>query len=71
MSGSILILAGLAILNRMNVRSLIPYILLGIVLWVAVLKSGVHATLAGVALAMFIPFSGAPRDEFEPPLRAM
>lgn len=32
-----------------------PYLLVGIVMWIAVLKSGVHATLAGVVLAMFIP----------------
>lgn len=45
----------LALLNRNRVGSLVPYIFFGMVMWVAVLKSGVHATLAGVVLAMFIP----------------
>lgn len=45
----------LALFNRRNVVSRSPYILIGIIMWVAALKSGVHATLAGVILAMFIP----------------
>ena len=44
------------IMNRRGVLGLTPYILVGIVMWAAVLKSGVHATLAGVVTAMFIPF---------------
>jgi NhaA family Na+:H+ antiporter len=52
----------LAALNRCNVQSLAAYVLVGIVLWVCVLKSGVHATLAGVALAFAIPL----RDRREP-----
>ena len=43
------------LLNRRGVMEMTPYVLIGIVLWVAVLKSGVHATLAGLALAAFIP----------------
>jgi len=42
-------------LNRSRIGSLWPYILVGAVLWVLVLKSGVHATLAGVVTAAFIP----------------
>jgi NhaA family Na+:H+ antiporter len=45
----------LALLNRRNVVSLVPYALVGVVMWAAVLKSGVHATLAGVLVALFIP----------------
>jgi len=45
----------LFLINRSGVIRIAPYILTGIVLWVAVLKSGVHATLAGVVLAFFIP----------------
>lgn len=45
----------LTIMSRKGVSSVSPYIWVGIIMWVAVLKSGVHATLAGVALAAFIP----------------
>src|SRR6185295_10849833 len=59
---------GLALLNRFGVLRLTPYILLGIFVWVCVLKSGVHATLAGVAIAFAIPLKVA-GDRAQSPLR--
>ncbi len=56
----------LAYLNWRHVSSVSAYILVGIVMWVAVLKSGVHATLAGVALAMFIPMRSKEEPERSP-----
>lgn len=53
----------LALLNWRKVTAISPYLLVGVVLWVAVLKSGVHATLAGVVLACFIPMRGAASDD--------
>ena len=50
-------LAVLFIMNRLGVVKKAAYIIVGIILWVSVLKSGVHATLAGVALAFMIPLS--------------
>jgi len=57
-TGSILVLL---LMNMRGVQGVSPYILVGLVLWTAVLKSGVHATLAGVILGLIIPATG--RDE--------
>ena len=59
-------LVGLLILNLRNTCQTAPYILLGIILWVAVLKSGVHATLAGVACAFFIPVMSRKDENIRP-----
>lgn len=42
-------------LNRLKINTLLPYLLLGLFLWIAIWKSGLHATLAGVLLAFTIP----------------
>ncbi len=52
---AVLPVAGLVILNWRGVRSVAPYVVLGVILWALVLKSGVHATLAGVITALAIP----------------
>ena len=63
-------IAILFVLNRLHVCEKVPYVLVGLVMWVALLKSGVHATLAGVVLAMFIPIAGrGPNDAS--PLRSL
>jgi len=55
-------LAGAIALNRFGIKKIAPYILIGIFMWVCVLKSGVHATLAGVVLAFCIPLTGKKGD---------
>ncbi len=52
----------LFIMNRMGVVRKAAYMIVGVILWVSVLKSGVHATLAGVALAFFIPLRSKDKD---------
>lgn len=47
----------LTLLNKAKVRSMAPYLLVGMVLWAAILNSGVHATLAGVIVGCFIPLT--------------
>jgi NhaA family Na+:H+ antiporter len=55
-------IAGLFLLKWRRVESVIPYLLVGVILWIAVLKSGVHATLAGVVLGFFIPLNATDAD---------
>ena len=53
-------------LNRRRVTELAPYLFVGLIMWTAVLKSGVHSTLAGVTLAFFIPMRDPARPERSP-----
>jgi len=63
-------LVALIVLNLAGVRRIAPYVLVGILVWICVLKSGVHATLAGVALGFAIPLRGSDKGA-EPPLRRL
>lgn len=71
LSLSSIALAGLCLpflylLNRRNVTNIAPYLIIGLVMWVFVLKSGIHATLAGVVLALFIPMFDKTDPEHSP-----
>ena len=61
------IYGGLLILNRLGVQRLPVYLILGLIMWYFMLKSGVHATLAGVLLAFALPFGNG--DENSPSYR--
>ena len=59
---ALLSIATLIIMNRRGVVKKAAYIIVGMILWVSVLKSGVHATLAGVALAFTIPLKSTDKE---------
>ncbi|MNR98384.1 Na(+)/H(+) antiporter NhaA [compost metagenome] len=60
LAGAAIVIGNLIIFHRMRVKVLWPYLALGAVLWVLVFASGVHATLAGVILALTIPLKLTP-----------
>lgn len=53
--GAFFFIVGLSLLNALNVRMILPYMIIGIGLWVALLDAEVHGTIAGVLVGMFIP----------------
>jgi len=63
---ALLVLLIILVINRGGVRAIGPYVFLGVLFWAAMLKSGIHATIAGVILAMLTPsrpyFSSADYD---------
>ncbi|PZQ48723.1 MAG: Na+/H+ antiporter NhaA [Micavibrio aeruginosavorus] len=67
----ILPILGLFLLNRANYAHRGAYIILGVILWLAVLKSGVHATMAGVITALFIPISVPDPEERRSPAQRL
>ena len=65
--GALLVFAALFGMSRvLRVRALSPYLVGGAVMWFLMLKSGVHATIAGVLLAFAIPYSTRDQDEQSP-----
>lgn len=64
-----LVCAALALLNRLGVNRLAVYLPLGALLWFFTLRSGIHATIAGVVLAFLLPARGPEGNEGSPALR--
>ena len=67
LAGALLVWAVLLIMNRFfRITRLLPYLIGGVVMWIGMYKSGIHATITGVMLAFAIPFSSVSEDQASP-----
>ena len=69
LAGALATFAVLMLLNRMRVMALLPYLIGGAIMWVLMLKSGIHATIAGVLLAFAIPYASVNGNDGSPARR--
>ncbi len=63
---AVVLIGILFLFNRSGITSYLPYFIVGLILWICVLKSGVHATLTGILLAMAIPLRDAKKPNYLP-----
>jgi NhaA family Na+:H+ antiporter len=66
LAASLLVFVVLVVMNRFRIMILAPYLVGGALMWILMLKSGVHPTISGVLLAFAIPFSGRANDHESP-----
>lgn len=66
LAGALATFGVLIVMNRLRVMALLPYLIGGAIMWFLMLKSGIHATIAGVLLAFAIPFSSKQDDVHSP-----
>ncbi|MDX2073323.1 MAG: Na+/H+ antiporter NhaA [Alphaproteobacteria bacterium] len=67
LGASLLVVAVLAAMNRLRIMAVMPYLLVGVALWFGLHEAGIHTTLAGVLVGLFLPLRN-PRDASHSPL---